>query len=268
METIEFNNGNKMPLVGTGTNTYGKENNEYHGKLNGDFRPLETAIKKGYRSIDAAVSYQNEQGVGKTIANSNIPREEFFITSKLPRDEAYFSTKEAVRETIDSSLDNFETDYLDLYLIHHPIDNKEYLKRTWEVFEEYYKEGKLKNIGVSNFDEHLIKEMKDFAEINPHVNQIQINLKEKNEELIDFLKEEKIIPVAWGPMKTNAEQKNILTKIGENYGKSWAQVLLRYQVQREIVVIPKSHNPKNQEENLKVFDFKLTKEEINTIQAL
>ncbi|MDN6162069.1 MAG: aldo/keto reductase, partial [Atopostipes sp.] len=192
MRTIQFNNGQKMPIIGTGTNTYGKENDEYQGELNGDFSALKSAIQKGYRSIDAAVSYRNEAGVGKTIAESKVPREEFFITSKIPRGEKNFSTKESVRKIIDNSLAHFETDYLDLYLIHHPIENKEYFKHTWEVLEEYYKEGKLKSIGVSNFDQELIQEMEEFRKVKPAVDQIQINLEEKNKELIHFLKEEGI----------------------------------------------------------------------------
>ena len=268
MKYIQLNSGHKMPIVGTGTNTYGKKNNDYHAELTTDFSALESAINLGYRSIDAAVSYRNEAGVGKTVADSKVPREEFFITSKIPRDESYYSTKEAVRKTIDNSLDNFQTDYLDLYLIHHPIENKEYFKHTWEVLEEYYKKGKLKSIGVSNFDQKLIQEMKNFATVKPAVDQIQINLKEKNKELIQILKDENITPVAWGPMKTSSEQKETLKNIGENYGKSWAQILLRYQVQQEIVVIPKSHDPKNQAENLNILDFELTTEDMNTISQL
>lgn len=268
MKEIQLNNGLRMPIIGTGTNTYGKEKNEYMGELNGDFSALESAIELAYRSIDAAVSYQNERGVGKTIANSNVPRENFFITSKIPPEEVYVSTKEAVRKTIDSSLANFETDYLDLYLIHHPIENKEYFQNTWEVLEEYYEEGKLKSIGVSNFDQKLIEEMLEFAKVKPAVNQIQVNMKEKNEELIQFLKEIEIVPVAWGPMKASSEQKDSLAKIGENYDKSWAQVLLRYQIQREIVVIPKSHNPKNQAANFNILDFELTEDEMQKIASL
>lgn len=268
MKNIQLNNGQKIPIIGTGTNTYGKENDDYHGELTADFSALESAINLGYRSVDAAVSYRNEAGVGKTVADSKVPREEFFITSKIPRDEEYYSTKEAVRKTIDSSLENFQTDYLDLYLIHHPIENKEYFQHTWEVLEEYYKKGKLKSIGVSNFDQDLIQEMKKFATVKPAVDQIQINLKEKNKELIHFLKEENIIPVAWGPMKTTAEQKEALKKIGEKYNKSWAQVLLRYQVQKDIVVIPKSHDPRNQAENLDILNFELTTEDMNTISQL
>lgn len=268
MDYIQLNNGIRMPILGTGTNTYGKVNNEYTGELNGDFSALESAIQLGYRSIDAAISYRNERGIGETLANSDVPREEFFITSKIPRQEVYFSTKEAVRNTIDSSLANFETDYLDLYLIHHPIENKEYLKHTWEVLEEYYKEGTLKSIGVSNFDQKLLDEIDSYATVKPAVNQIQINLKEKNQKLVHLLKERDITPVAWGPMKATNEQKEVLTRIGDEYGKSWAQVLLRYQIQNGIVVIPKSHNPKNQAANLDVFDFKLKDEEMAVIANL
>lgn len=268
MKEIQLNNGIRMPIIGTGTNTYGKENNEYTGELNRDFYALESAIDLGYRSIDAAVSYRNERGVGKTLANSDVPREKFFITSKIPRQEVYFSSKEAVRNTIDASIANFETDYLDLYLIHHPIENKNYLKHTWEVLEEYYREGLLKSIGVSNFNKELLDEIASYATVKPVVNQIQINLKEKNQELIDLLKEREITPVAWGPMKATDVQKEKLAQIGEAYGKSWAQVLLRYQIQRDVVVIPKSHNPKNQAANLAIFDFALTDKEIAEIEAL
>lgn len=268
MEYIKLNSGEKMPIIGTGTNTYGKENNQYKGKLTGDFTSLEDAIDLGYRSVDAAVSYRNEAGVGKTIKKSNVPREEFFITSKLPVSDEYVLTKQAVRQTIDNSLKNFHTDYLDLYLIHHPIENIEHFKQTWEVFEEYYKNGKLKSIGISNFDEKQLNEMKHFATIKPAVNQIQINLKEPNQKLIDLLKNMDITPVAWGPMKATNEQIKHLTAIGKAYNKSWAQVLLRYQIQREIVVIPKSHNKVNQAANLDLFDFELSEEEMKKLSQL
>lgn len=268
MEYIQLNNGIRMPILGTGTNTYGKENNEYTAELTGDFSALESAITLGYRSVDSAVSYRNERGVGKTLANSDVPREEFFITSKIPRQEVYFSTKEAVRNTIDSSLANFETDYLDLYLIHHPIENKDHLKHTWEVLEEYYNEGILKAIGVSNFDQKLLDEIASYATVKPAVNQIQINLQEKNQELLELLQEREITPVGWGPMKATDTQKEVLSRIGEAYDKSWAQVLLRYQIQRGIVVIPKSHNPKNQAANLDIFDFELKDEEMTEISNL
>lgn len=268
MEYITLNNGNQMPLVGTGTNTYGKVDNDYRGELNNDFSALKSAIEQGYRLIDTAISYRNEAGVGHTCAQMDIPREDYFLTTKIPAEQEYIGSEEKIRETIDQSIDNFETDYLDLYLIHHPIENTDQLKLVWKIMEEYVKDGKLKNIGVSNFTKEMIEEMKEFAEIMPAVNQIQINLKEKNKELIDYLQEENIVPVAWGPMKATDEQKEELDKIGENYGKEWSQVLLRSQIQQGIVVIPKSHNPKNQALNLDLFNFSLMKEDLLRVGEL
>ena len=268
MKEILLNSGYKMPLVGTGTNTYGKKDNNYQGELTGDFTELENAIELGYRSIDAAISYRNEAGVGETIKNSGIPRDEFFITTKIPKQDEYVATKENVRETIENSLSNFHTDYLDLFLIHHPIDNKEHFKQTWEVLEEYHEKGILKSIGVSNFDKDLLDEMKTFAKVKPAVNQIQVNLKEPNNKLIELLQSLDIVPVAWGPMKATDEQIEVLTEIGHSYDKSWAQVLLRYQIQRGVVVIPKSHNRDNQAANFDLFDFELTNDDMSRIKEL
>lgn len=268
MKEILLNSGHKMPIIGTGTNTYGKKDNAYQGELTGNFTELEDAIALGYRSIDAAISYRNEAGVGQTIKDSGIPREEFFITTKIPKQDEYVGTKENVRHTIENSLKNFHTDYLDLFLIHHPIEDKNHFKQTWEVFEEYYEKGILRSIGVSNFDKELLDQMKTFATIKPAVNQIQVNLKNPNTELIKTLQRLDIVPVAWGPMKATDEQKDVLSKIGANYDKSWAQVLLKYQTQRDIVVIPKSHNRDNQASNLELFDFELSDNEMKIIDDL
>ena len=268
MEYITLNNGLKMPIVGTGTNTYGKENNDYNGALTNEIPELVSALELGYRSIDAAISYRNEKLVGRVLSESNVPREELFITTKVPPSEEYISTKEATRAAIDNSLKNFQTDYLDLLLIHHPIEDKEQLKNTWEVFEEYYEAGKLKAIGVSNFGKTQLNEMKEFAKVKPAVNQIQINLKEFNQDLLDVLQEEGITPVAWGPMKAEDHQKEVLDEIGKAYNKTGAQVLLRYQIERGVVVIPKSHNRENQASNIDLFDFQLTAEDIAKINNL
>lgn len=268
MKYLLLNSGQKMPIIGTGTNTYGKKDNNYQGELTGDFSELKSAITLGYRSIDAAISYRNEAGVGKTIANSGINRDEFFITTKIPNKDEYVATKENVRETIENSLRNFQTDYIDLFLIHHPIEDKEFFKQTWEVMEEYNQKGILRSIGVSNFDKELLLDLEKFAIIKPAVNQIQVNLKEPNTALIEYLQKKNIVPVAWGPMKATNEQIQVLTEIGTIYNKSWAQVLLKYQIQRGLIVIPKSHNPDNQAANLDLFDFELTKEEMIRVNNL
>ena len=268
MEYITLNNGVKMPIVGTGTNTYGKENNEFNGALKNEIPELLSALELGYRSIDAAIMYRNEELVGRVLAESGVPREELFITTKVPSDEEYISSKETTRAAIDRCLTNFRTDYLDLLLIHFPIEDKEQLKNTWEVFEDYYEAGKLKAIGVSNFGKDLLDEMKEFAKVKPAVNQIQLNLKEPNKELLAVIKENGITPVAWGPMKTEPHQQEVLDEIGKAYNKTGAQVLLRYQIQRGVVVIPKSHNRQNQAANIDLFDFELTPQDTAKIDNL
>ncbi|QHE62567.1 aldo/keto reductase [Rossellomorea vietnamensis] len=268
MEYITLNNGLKMPIVGTGTNTYGKENNDYNAALTNEIPELLSALELGYRSIDAAIMYRNEELVGRVLAESTVPREELFITTKVPANEEYISSKEATRSAIDNSLQNFQTDYLDLLLIHFPIEDKGQLQNTWEVFEEYYEAGKLKAIGVSNFKKEHLEELKEFAKVKPAVNQIQINLKEPNKDLLEVLKEEGITPVAWGPMKAEAHQQEALDEIGESYKKSGAQVLLKYQIQRGVIVIPKSHNRENQASNLDLFDFELSEEDMKRIENL
>lgn len=269
MEYVTLNNGVKMPIVGTGTNTYGKENHDYYGALTNETPELKAALELGYRSIDAAIIYRNEELVGRVVAESQIPREELFITTKLPtKTDEYIYSKEVTRQAIENSLKNFRTDYLDLFLIHFPIKNKELLKSTWEVFEEYYEAGKLRAIGVSNFEKEHLDELYQFAKIKPAVNQIQINLVERNNELVKLLQDEGITPVAWKPMTVETHQKKVLDEIGKSYNKTGAQVLLKYQIQRGVVVIPKSHNREHQKANLELFDFELSNADIEKIDSL
>ncbi|PRY82812.1 aldo/keto reductase [Alkalibacterium olivapovliticus] len=268
MEKVRLNNGISIPYLGTGTNTYGKENNDYNGELNGDFSALESAITLGYRLIDTAISYRNEAGVGETIKRSGIPREEFFITTKIPADDEYIKDKNAVRKTLDDSLNHLQTDYIDLYLIHKPIEDDEKLKQTWEVLEEYVSKDKIKTIGVSNFSIDDLKRLDQFATVKPAVNQIKSNPTHWNNEWIKYMFTEDIRPQAWGPMKTTDKHKAQLAEIGERYDKSWSQVLLRYQTQRGIIVIPKSHNEENQKANLESMDFLLSEEDMRKIDQL
>jgi diketogulonate reductase-like aldo/keto reductase len=269
METVTLANGMKMPLVGTGTNTYGKAGNKYDGDLNNDFSALESAIKAGYRMIDTAIYYRNEAGIGQAIKYSGLPREEFFITTKIPEKEEYVGSKELVEQSIMKSLENLQTDYIDLYLIHQPIEDKKTLKITWQVLESFVEAGKIRSIGVSNFSIRLLEEMKTYAKIQPAVNQIESNPSKWNNELIDYLKDQLILPEAWGPLsRLTEEQRAKLTKIGDKYGKNWGQVLLHYQVQRKVAVIPKSHNKQRQLSNLDLFDFNLSTLDIKIIEAL
>ncbi|GEK88178.1 Aldo/keto reductase [Alkalibacterium putridalgicola] len=268
MEHVRLNNGTTMPYLGTGTNTYGKENNDYNGDLNGDFSALESAIKMGYRLIDTAISYRNEAGVGKTVKESGIDRSEFYLTTKIPPQDDYVKDKQTVRKTLNQSLKNLQSDYIDLYLIHKPIEDEDKLKLTWEVLEEFVGKGKIRTIGVSNFTNEDLEKLGQFATIKPAVNQIKSNPVEWNNEWIKFMLDRDIRPQAWGPMKTTEQHRDVLAEIGERYGKTWAQVLLRYQTQRGIIVIPKSHDPKNQKANLESLDFLLSDDDMKKITQL
>ncbi|OJF94136.1 aldo/keto reductase [Alkalibacterium sp. 20] len=268
MESVQLNNGTRMPYLGTGTNTYGKKNNEYNGELTGDFSTLRSAIEMGYRLIDTAISYRNEAGIGKTVKESGIDREAFYLTTKIPTEDAYIKDKETVRKTLNQSLINLETDYIDLYLIHKPIEDEEKLKITWEVMEEFVSKGKIKTIGVSNFSNEDLEKLDKFATIKPAVNQIKSNPTQWNNEWIKDMLDRDIRPQAWGPMKTTDQHKEYLNEIGENYGKTWGQVLLRYQTQRGVVAIPKSHNPINQKANLESLDFLLSDEDMAKVAQL
>lgn len=268
MEKVRLNNGLSIPYLGTGTNTYGKENNDYNGELNGDFSALISAINMGYRLIDTAISYRNEAGVGETVKNSGIAREDFFLTTKIPNTDEYVKDKETVRRTIEQSLTNLQTDCIDLYLLHRPIDDEEKQKGAWEVLEEYVGKGKIKSIGVSNFTISDMKKLEQYATIKPAINQIKSNSSDWNNDLVKYLLKEDIRPQAWGPMKVSDEHQDVLSKIGESYGKNWAQVILRYQTQRGIIVIPKSHNPENQKANLESQDFLLSEEHMQQIDQL
>ncbi|EXJ22929.1 oxidoreductase of aldo/keto reductase family, subgroup 1 [Alkalibacterium sp. AK22] len=268
MEKVRLNNGSSLPYLGTGTNTYGKENNEYQGDLNGDFSALKSAIDLGYRLIDTAISYRNEAGVGETVSKSGIDRSAFYLTTKIPADNQYIKDKDTVRHTLEQSLKNLQTDYIDLYLIHKPIEDEDKLKLTWEVLEEYVGKGKIKSIGVSNFSIEDLKKLDQYATIKPAVNQIESNPTKWNNEWIKYMFAENIRPQAWGPMKTTDAHRQVLADIGEKYGKTWAHVLLRYQTQRGVIVIPKSHSRNNQEANLSSLDFTLSDEDIEKIDQL
>ncbi|MEG0268406.1 MAG: aldo/keto reductase [Carnobacterium sp.] len=269
MENITLANGMSMPIVGTGTNTYGKVENHYNGALNNDFSALESAIKAGYRLIDTAIYYRNEAGVGQTVKDSGIDREEFYLTTKIPETDEYVGSKELIEQAILRSLENLKTNYIDLYLIHKPIEDKDTLKMTWKVLESFVDLGRIKAIGVSNFSIEQLEELKTIARIQPVVNQIQSNPSNWNKELIEYSQKNNILPEAWGPLsKVTQEQQAKLKEIGDKYGKNWGQVLLRYQIQRGVAVIPKSHNKERQLSNLDLFDFDLSTEDCMIIEKL
>ena len=269
MKYLKMNNGLRIPVLGTGTNTFGKENNNFNGRITYDTKELQSAINLGYRLIDTAIYYRNEAVIGKAVKESNIDRSEFFITSKIPTDKEYIETAEKIKYQIEQSLKALDLEYIDLYLIHFPLESNEENLRVWRVLETYVDQGLLKSIGVSNFNEDQLLYLIKNARVKPVLNQFQSYPGKHQQSLIDFCKANNIIPEAYQSLaKIDAKTKDILIQLAKPYHKTWSQLILNYQINEGIVVIPKSHQEKHQLENIDVFDFKLTKKDIETIKHM
>jgi diketogulonate reductase-like aldo/keto reductase len=259
MKYQTLNSGYKMPVVGTGTNTFGKENHDFNGMINYDTTELLSAIRNGYRLIDTAIMYRNEAVIGKSIKESGIDRKEFFITTKIPTGEEYIKTDELIKTHIERSFDLLSTDYIDLYLIHFPTDSLDDNLRIWSVMESYVKKGRIHSIGVSNFNIKQLSHLINHASIRPAVNQFQSYPGNHQQELIDYCKEHHIVPEAYHSLaKIGEETKLKLIEVSKKYNKTWNQIILNYQINEGLVVIPKSHKSEHQLNNMEIFDFSLT----------
>jgi diketogulonate reductase-like aldo/keto reductase len=269
MKFITLNNGSSMPFVGTGTNTYGKENRAFQGTINFDTTELSSAIRLGYRLFDTAIYYRNEAVIGKAVKDSKIARSEFFITSKIPEKPEHSGTDELVRQSVQSSLSALDLGYIDLYLMHFPLATDEDNLRVWRVLEGFVHQGLLKSIGVSNFTVDQLTYLVKHATIQPSVHQFQCYPGHLQRPMIDYCQANGIVPEAYHSFaKISLPAKEALTQIGKKYQKTWGQVVLNYQVHQGIVVIPKSHDPHHQAENIDIFNFELTKEEQTLISTL
>ena len=257
MEYVTLNNGVKMPLEGFGVFQVPDPAQCEQAVLD--------AIESGYRLIDTAAAYMNEKAVGEAIKKSGVPREELFITTKLWVQDA---TYEGAKKAIQTSLDNLGLDYLDLYLIHQPL--KDYVG-AYRAMEEAYKEGKLKAIGVCNFYPARLADLCETVEVMPAVNQVELHPFFQQENALAVMKEYGVVPEAWGPFAEGNHgifTHPVLTKIGDKYGKSAAQVALRWNVQRGVVVIPKSVHKDRMEQNMNIWDFNLSDEDMAEIAKL
>ncbi|MCU6797758.1 aldo/keto reductase [Paenibacillus sp. WQ 127069] len=257
MQNVTLNNGVKMPIIGFGVyqvpDAEECENTVYE------------ALKAGYRLIDTAAGYLNEEAVGHAIKRSGVPREELFITTKLwIQDAGYESAKLAFAK----SLQKLQLDYLDLYLIHQPFGD---YYGAWRAMEDLYREGKIKAIGVSNFLPDRLMDLIVHNEIVPAVNQVETHPFHQQIDNAAFMKEQGVQIQSWGPFaegRNNMFGNEVLTLIAEKHNKSVAQVVLRWLVQREVVVIPKSVRKERLVENFDIFDFALSTEDIVQISTL
>lgn len=257
MQTVTLHNGVEMPTVGFGV--FQIPDPETCQQV------VEEAIRTGYRLIDTAQAYGNEEAVGRAIRNASVPREELFITTKLwISDMSYHGAKEAFA----ASMEKLGLDYLDLYLLHQPVGDT---FGAWRAVEELYQEGKIRAIGVSNFKPDQIANLALFNTVKPMVNQIELHVFNQKPEEWAYLASKDIQVQSWGAFaegKFDVFTNPILTEIANKYGKSTAQVMLRFQLQSGIVSLSKSANPERVRQNFDIFDFTLAEEDMTAIQGL
>src|SRR4030095_3865610 len=257
MQNVRLNNGLEMPILGFGVFQV--------TDLAECERMVWDAIGTGYRLIDTAASYGNEEAVGKAIKRSGVAREDLFITTKLwILSDGYEGTKKA----FENSLKRLQLDYLDLYLMHQPLGD---VYGEWRAMQSLYKEGKVRAIGVSNFQPDRLIDLIVHNEIVPAVNQVETHPFNQQIETQKFLEENNVQIESWGPFaegKNNIFHNELLLSIGKKYDKTIAQVILRWLIQRGVVAIPKSVRKERMEENFNIFDFELTAEDMETIKTL
>lgn len=256
MDYVTLNNGVKMPQLGYGVYQTPPEDTE---------RCVLEAIEVGYRSIDTAQAYGNEEGVGNAIQKCGLPREDLFITTKIWISNAGY---EKAKASIEESLRKLQTDYIDLLLIHQPFGD---YYGTYRAMEEAYRAGKVRAIGVSNFYPDRYLDLAHFAEIKPAVNQVETHVFQQQKIAKEYLKKNGTQIMSWGPFsegKNDYFNNPVLKDIAAAHGKSAAQVALRFLLQSDVILIPKSVHKERMEENFNVFDFALTDEEMARIEAL
>ena len=256
MDYVTLNNGVKMPKLGYGVYQTPPEETE---------RCVLDAIRIGYRSIDTAQTYGNEEGVGNAIVKCGLPREDLFITTKIWISNYGY---EKAKASIEESLKKLQTNYIDLLLLHQPFGD---YYGAYRAMEEAYKEGKVRAIGVSNFYPDRYLDIFHFSEIKPAVNQVETHVFQQQKVAKKYMEKNGTQIMSWGPFaegKNDYFQNPVLKETGEKYGKSVAQVALRFLLQSDVVVIPKSTHENRMQENFNVFDFTLSNEDMEKIQAL
>lgn len=257
MEFVTLNNGLKMPMEGFGVFQVPNSAECEQAVLD--------AIASGYRLIDTAAAYMNEEAVGNAIKKCGVPREDLFITTKLWVQDMNY---DAAKKAIETSLNKLGLDYLDLYLIHQPMGD---YYGAWRAMEEAYKLGSLKAIGVCNFYPHVLADFCETVNVIPAVNQVELHPFFAQEDALKVMQEYGVVPEAWGPFAEGRHgifSHPVLAEIGKKYGKTPAQVALRWNIQRGVVVIPKSIHKERIEQNFNIWDFELSNEDMQKIAQL
>ncbi|PWE00821.1 aldo/keto reductase [Marinilabilia rubra] len=253
--TVELSNGVQMPYLGLGV--FQTPNDQIE-------EAVHAALDYGYRHIDTAAFYRNEDGLGKAIHSHSLPRKKIFITTKVwNSDQGYDSTIDA----FNASLEKLRTDYLDLYLVHWPVKGK--YQETWKALEDLYEEGRIRAIGVSNFMQHHLEDLMESAKVPPMINQVEFHPHLRQQDLVDFCKKNKIQYEAWSPlMQGKVFEIDLFRELSEKYKKSIAQIVIRWDLQKGVVTIPKSVHKERIEANANIFDFEISDEDMARIDQL
>lgn len=262
-EYFVLSNGVKMPKIGYGT---------YKCTDGSDERIVRMALDAGYRLLDTAAAYENEEFVGKAVKESKIPREEIFLTSKVWKTNlGYENTKKSLEE----SLERLQVDYLDLFLLHWPKPDpdcenwKELDRESWKVLEEFYHKGKVRAIGLSNFLPHHLDALLETADIRPMVNQLELHVGYMQEPAVQYCKSLGIQVQAWSPLgRRRVLEEPVVVKMSEKYEVSPAQFLLKFLIQQDIGVIPKASSPERMRQNLELSEFEISNEDMNLLRCL
>lgn len=258
MKEFVLNNGVKIPCIGLGVFRVEDAKVAYE--------TVKMALSVGYRHIDTAMIYGNEEAVGRAIKDSGVPRQDIFLTTKLWNAD---QRSGEIQEAVDASLKRLDTDYVDLYLVHWPV--KETYVSVWKEMEHLYKQGKAQAIGVSNYNPHHLDDLLKTASIVPAVNQIECYPYLAQENVINYCKSKKIYPQAWGPLgagKSDVLNDALIVELAKKYGKTPAQIVLRWNLERGVIVIPKSVHKERLIENLSVTDFELSADDVAKITSL
>lgn len=262
-ETFALPGSSRVPAIGFGT---------YNAKGGDNLQMIKTAIDAGYRYFDTASLYGTERALGQAIKESGLPREMFFLASKAWTDEMGY---EEVKEALERSRNRLQTDYLDLYLIHWPKVSEEdtnwkvRCQETWRAMEELVREGKVKAIGLSNFLPHHLDAILEKADIRPAVNQLELHIGYSQEAAVAYTQSKGILVQAWSPLARGAmENHPLILKLAQKYGKTMAQICLRFLYQKSIMPIVKSADKGRMLENMMIFDFELEKEDVQMLECM
>ena len=259
MKTIQLNNGLVLPTPGLGTYRLGRNDREV-------IHAVRNALDAGYRHIDTASFYDNEYPIGKAIAESRVPREELFVTTKLWGTDIL---KNGIEQAFEESMLKLDIGYIDLYLVHWPVTGQ--VAATWRKMEQIYESGRARAIGVSNHLTHHLEELLSVAAVVPAVNQVELHPYLVMQGLQDYCREKDIVVESWSPLgssKIPLQADPLLLEIGQRHSRSTAQVILRWNLQKGLLPLPKSSDAKRQKENIALFDFSLSGEEISLIDRL